>query len=140
MQKKLTDRKFRNTNYMVLITIHSMKLCNNGFRSNFLEFLMNFVENRKYFVSANGSNSHTKTVNIGVSQGSSLGSLLFLLYINDMINSSDLLKFSLFADDSTATYSNSNLNTTLNILKVEFSKVLDWLTANKLIINLKKIL
>ena len=55
-----------------------------------------------------------------------------------MINCSDILNFSLFADDSTASHSDSNLNTTLNTLKEEFTKVLDWLLANKLIINLQK--
>ena len=114
------------------------KLEHYGFRNNFLKFIMSFLENRNYFVSANGNISHTKIVNIGVPQGSTLGPLLFLLYINDMINSSKLLKFSLFADDSTTTYSNSSLNRTLNTLKTEFSKVLEWLTANKLIINLQK--
>ena len=114
------------------------KLEHYGFRNNFLQFIMSFVEDRNYFVSANGHTSHTKTVNIGVPQGSTLGPLLFLLYINDMVNSSDLMKFSLFADDSTTTYSNSNLNITLNTVKKEFSKVLEWLTANKLIINLQK--
>ena len=55
-----------------------------------------------------------------------------------MINCSDILNFSLFADDSTASHSDSNLTTTLNTLKEEFTKVLDWLLANKLIINLQK--
>ena len=99
---------------------------------------MNFNQNREYFVSANGHISHTKTVNIGVPQGSTLGPLLFLLYINDMINCSNILKFSLFADDSTASHSDSDLNTTLNTIKEEFTKVLEWLSTNKLIINLQK--
>ena len=55
-----------------------------------------------------------------------------------MIQCSDILKFSLFADDSTASHSDSDLNSTLNTLKNEFTKVLDWLIANKLIINLQK--
>ena len=99
---------------------------------------MNFIKDREYFVSANGYTSDKRTVNIGVPQGSTLGPLLFLLYINDMVNCSNVLRFSLFADDSTASHSDSNLNTTLNTLKDEFTKVLDWLLANKLIINLQK--
>ena len=114
------------------------KLEHYGFRHNFLEFLMNFVKNRQYFVSANGHTSNKRDVNIGVPQGSTLGPLLFLLYINDMINCSDILQFSLFADDSTASHSDKDLNTTLSTIKAEFTKVLDWLLSNKLIINLQK--
>ena len=114
------------------------KLEHYGFRGIFLDLIMNFVQNRQYFVSANGYKSYTKTVNIGVPQGSILGPLLFLLYINDMKNSSDKLHFSQFADDSTATYSASNLKTCQTTIRNEFIKVLDWLNANKLIINLNK--
>ena len=114
------------------------KLEHYGFRGTFLDLIMSYVQNRQYFVSANGHKSSTKTVNIGVPQGSILGPLLFILYINDMKNSSDKLHFSQFADDSTATYSSSNLNTCQTTLKTEFIKVLDWLNANKLIINLNK--
>ena len=124
------SKAFDVLNHKILKT----KLEHYGFRNSFLKFIMSFIENRNYFVSANGNISHTKTVNIGVPQGSTLGPLLFLLYINDMINSSELLKFSLFADDSTTTYSNTCLDLTLTTLKTEFPKVLDWLTANKLII------
>ena len=114
------------------------KLEHYGFRNNFLNFLMSFIENRQYFVSANGYTSDKRTVNIGVPQGSTLGPLLFLLYINDMINCSDILQFSLFADDSTASHFGPDLNTTLNMIKTELTKVLEWLLANKLIINLQK--
>ena len=128
------SKAFDVLNHNILKT----KLEHYGFRSNFLNFIMNFIENREYFVSANGHISHTRTVNIGVPQGSTLGPLLFLLYINDMVNCSNVLNFSLFADDSTASHSDSDLNTALDTLKVEFTKVLEWLSANKLIINLQK--
>ena len=55
-----------------------------------------------------------------------------------MINSSDIFHLTQFADDSTATYSNSNLNDAITIIEREFIKIVDWLTANKLIINLSK--
>ena len=120
------------------LEILKLKLEHYGFRNDFLGFLMSFVENREYFVSANGFISHTNTVNIGVPQGSTLGPLLFLLYINDLVNCSEKLLFSLFADDSTATYSHHNLKETMNTLREEFVKVLEWLNTNKLIINLQK--
>ena len=114
------------------------KLEHYGFRGKFLDLLTSFISNRNYFVSANGFISDTKTVNIGVPQGSTLGPLLFLLYVNDMSNSSELINFTQFADDTTLTHSGPNLNVLTNELERELNKVLDWLLANKLIINLSK--
>ena len=114
------------------------KLEHYGFRGKFLDLLISFISNRNYFVSANGFISDTKTVNIGVPQGSTLGPLLFLLYVNDMSNSSQLINFTQFADDTTLTHSGPNLKDLTNEVEKELSKVLDWLLANKLIINLSK--
>ena len=109
-----------------------------GFRGKFLEFLLSFIKDQKYFVNVNGKNSETKLVNIGVPQGSTLGPLLFLLYINDMRLCSTELELTQFADDSTITYSSENLPEAVKTTETEFKKVLDWLAANKLIINLEK--
>ena len=114
------------------------KLEHYGFRGKFLEFLMSFIRNRKYFVHVNGFNSTTKTVNIGVPQGSTLGPLFFLLFINDMENCSKILKFIQFADDTTLLFSSSNIDQLNEILETEGNKVVMWLKANKLIINLTK--
>ena len=114
------------------------KLYHYGFRGKFLEFILSFIKDRQYFVHINGKNSDIKTVNIGVPQGSTLGPLLFLIYINDMTNCSTKLFLTQFADDSTITYSTVDLDLTEQTIKEEFEKVLEWLAANKLIINLSK--
>ena len=118
--------------------ILKIKLEHYGFRGKFLDFLISFIENRKYFVHVNGVNSITKTVNIGVPQGSTLGPLLFLIFINDMKNCSDLLKFIQFADDTTLLFSASDIEQLNEILENEGNKVINWLNSNKLIINLSK--
>lgn len=128
------SKAFDLMNHNILKT----KLEHYGFRGNFLNFLMNFLSDREYFVSVNGIKSTNKSVKIGVPQGSTLGPLLFLIYVNDMANSSDIFKFSQFADDSTATHSSPNLKDTISITETEFKKILNWLATNKLIINLKK--
>ena len=82
-----------------------------------LNRLMSFIRNRKYFVNINGLNSEIRTVNIGVPQGSTLGPLLFLLYVNDMVNCSTILHFTLFADDTTLGYHCNNFQELQNILE-----------------------
>ena len=119
-------------------SILKIKLEHYGFRGIFLTFLMNYIVDRKYFVNVNGINSKTRTVNIGVPQGSTLGPLLFLLYINDMKNCSEKLKFIQFADDTTLSFSHKCIMQLKNILIMETVKVINWLTANKLIVNLSK--
>ena len=96
------------------------------------------MHNRKVFVHANGCNSNTKTVNIGVPQGSTLGPLLFLIFINDMENCSTLLKFIQFADDTTIMFSSPDISHLNEILETEGNKVVEWLNTNKLLINLSK--
>ena len=119
-------------------SILKAKLEHYGFRPEFLDFLMSFLENREYFVNVNGMSSSSNTVNIGVPQGSTLGPLLFLLYVNDMRFCSTLLKFIQFADDTTILMRYSDFQQLKIALKIETEKVIEWLIANKLIINLTK--
>ena len=128
------SKAFDVINHSILET----KLEHYGFRGIFLKFMMSFIKERQYFVSVNGLKSDINTVNIGVPQGSTLGPLLFLLYINDMKNCSKILKFIQFADDTTLLFSSNNIAHLRNTLETEANKVFIWLAANKLIINLTK--
>ena len=71
-------------------------------------------------------------------QVSFLGPIIFLLYINDIENSSKLLSFILFADGTTISCSNSCLKTLNITMQTEFNKVSEWLNVNKLSLNIEK--
>ena len=74
----------------------------------------------------------------GVPQGSVLGPLLFLLYVNDLCRSSDKLLFYSFADDTNLLYADRDTNSLERVVNADLSKVQEWLVANKLTLNAKK--
>ena len=82
--------------------------------------------------------SSMATITCGVPQGSTLGRLLFLLYINDMPNSSDKLSFRIFADDTNLFFASKNLKELESVMNNEIKLVLRSCTTNKLSVNLKK--
>ena len=71
-------------------------------------------------------------------QGSVLGPLLFLIYVNYIQESSDKFKFFLFADDTSAVYPDKNLKSPESAVNQELCKLFDWLTANNPTFNIKK--
>ena len=75
---------------------------------------------------------------IGVPQGSVVGPLLFLIYVNDIYKSSDKLQFYLFADDTNLMYADKDLKTLESILNGELLKVYNWLNTNNLSLNRKR--
>ena len=128
------SKAFDVMNHDVLET----KLEHYGFRGTFLKILMSFIRNRKYFVNVNGLNSCTKVVNIGVPQGSTIGPMFFLIFVNDMKACTILLELIQFADDTTLIFSCKNFTELKNTLESEVIKVIEWLETNKLILNLSK--
>ena len=86
----------------------------------------------------NGSLSSLGDISCGVPQGSILGPLLFLIYINDIINSSKILHFILFADDTNLFYSHPNFKFLIETVNCELLKLASWFHSNKLSVNIKK--
>ena len=102
-----------------------------------LEWFRNYLYNRRQFVSINGTNSTEITYNIGVPQGSILGPLLFLLYINDLPKSSLFLTL-LFADDTTLLMSHADINTLILLVQTELKKVSLYFRQNGLSLHPSK--
>ena len=104
----LEDRRFSLAIYIDLskafdaldydILLH--KLYVYGVRGHALQWFPSYLRNRKQLVSVNNSDSEFVTMNTGVPQGSILGPLLFLVYVNDLTRSSKLASFILYADDT----------------------------------------
>ena len=82
--------------------------------------------------------SELQTIKCGIPQGSTLGPILFFIYINDLPNCSKELNFKIFADDTNVFASSSNLNSLEKTMNTELEKVKTWCDANKLSINLTK--
>ena len=109
-----------------------------GFRGTSLQWIRSFLMNRKQFVEINSERSTSCDVNIGVPQGSTLGPLLFLLYINDFKNSLTHLKSIHFADDTTL-YKQINLSVDhSNLINAELTNIQEWINVNKLSLNVQK--
>ena len=89
-------------------------------------------------VYVNGHNSFTSIIQCGVPQGSILGPLLFLIYVNDIINSSSILNFTMFADDTTIIASHKNMTDLIDILNLELINISSWFKCNKLSLNISK--
>jgi hypothetical protein len=115
------------------------KLENYGIRGFSLKWFKSYFENRKQRVHCNGVTSDNLcSIIIGVLQGSVLGVLLFLIFINDLANVCAILKAFLFADDCTSLTSSESLEDLISISNSELNKLVLWYNSNSLIIHPKK--
>ena len=106
---------------------------------NPITWFTSYFHNRKQRVFVNGIFSDTLQISSREPQGSILGPLLFLLYINDFTQASKMFSMRLYADvDTSLTVSGKNIDDLLYQINVELPNIHDWLCANKLTLSLKK--
>ena len=114
------------------------KLEKYGIKDNLLQWFRSYLKDRSQYVEYNNHKSERKTITHGVPQGSILGPLLFILYMNDFSRSSDLLFSIIFADDTSVFIEGTQFDEIIKVLNNELEKVNVWLKANKLTINIQK--
>ena len=113
------------------------KMDHYGIRGTTNTWFENYLSDREQFVSVHGIESKTVKMVCGVPQGSVLGPLLFLLFINDLPNATDFLTL-LFADDTTFQMSGFDINLLFRNANSELEKASTWFRANKLTLNVDK--
>ena len=127
------------------------KLEHYGIRGKALDLLTNYLSNRKQFVCVDGIKSDLLDITNGVPQGSVLGPLLFLLYINDLVysqckctsrtcmsNCTETASFILFADDTNLFVNGNDIISVASKTNLIISNIKRYLEANYLHINIKK--
>ena len=114
------------------------KLTTYGVRGTAHSLIRSYLTGRKQYVSVLDESSDTLDVEYGVPQGSCLGPLLFLIYINDLCNTSNNCEFVLFADDTNIFVKAKSEYLAYQTANEILLKVNDYMKANKLHINMKK--
>ena len=126
-------KAFDSVDHSILIR----KLKHYGIRGLPLQLLRSYLSDRNQFVKLNDANSSLIDILFGVPQGSILGPLLFLIFINDLPEATNLY-VKLFADDMFLCAQDTNLESLENYVNIELDKVFVWLASNKLTLNVKK--
>ena len=114
-----------------------MKLSRMGIRGTALAWFKSYLADRSQVVDINGHHSRSRKIKISVLQGSILGPILFLCFINDLHTVTSLFTL-MYADDTFSLSAHEDLNTLANLVNYEINKMAVWFRANKLAVNISK--
>ncbi len=109
-----------------------------GIRGTANDWFKSYLSNRKQYVSINGFESNVTDMKFGVPQGSVLGPLLFLIYINDLHKSIKYCKTRHFADDTNLLIKNKSLKQLQKQVNLDLRNLCKWLKSNKISLNASK--
>ena len=127
------QKAFDTVDYSTLLS----KLCHYGIRGLANKWFESYLANHKQFVSINGFESSTSSITCGVPQGSVLGPLLFLIYINDLHVAIKHCKVHHFADDTNLLIINKSLKRLNKLLNIDLKNLTNWLNGNKILLCFK---
>ena len=128
------SKAFDTVNHQILLE----KLEHYGIRGHALELFKSYLSNRKQYVQIEKSKSQTRSISCGVPQGSVLGPLLFLLFINDLPACCPSGKVRIFADDTTIFFHSDNIDNIIETASIIMTQLSSWFNANKLTLNADK--
>ena len=129
------SKAFDTINYQILPD----KLCKYGARGRPHDRFVSYLQDRNQFAQIGDEKSSLLEMTCGAPQGSTLVPLLFLIYINDIANSSDKLSFRLFADDANIFYASDDIDDIESVINCEITRVLNYYSRNKLSVSMKKL-
>ena len=128
------SKAFDTVDHQILIK----KLLYYGIDGTASERFKGYLSNRKQYMSSQYVSENFLDIICGVPQGSILGPLLFLIYVNDLFKASNSLMKLMFADDTNLFLSHKSIDTHFDSMNVELANILTWFKSSKLSLNVDK--